>query len=347
MRIAATAVEAIGATPLIRLRRASEETGCTILGKAEFTNPGQSVKDRAARYIIDDAFKRGQLKTGGIVVEGTAGNTGIGLAMVGNVLGLKTIIVIPNTQTEEKKAAIRLLGATLVEVPAVPYANPNNYVHYSRRLAEQLARTHADGVLWANQFDNPANRDGHEAATAPEIWDQTGGAIEGFVASVGTGGTLAGVAAGLRARQPKVKIALADPHGASLYSYFTSGELKSEGTSITEGIGQSRITRNLEGFTPDFAYRIADRDAVEIVHRLVAEEGLCVGSSSGINVAGAIALARDLGPGHIIVTLLCDHGSRYASKLFNADFLKSKDLPVPPWLNEQAVALPEVYAAVT
>lgn len=346
MPFAATAIEAIGNTPLIRLKRASEETGCTILGKAEFANPGQSVKDRAARYIIEDAFRRGALDgRGGIVVEGTAGNTGIGLATVGNVLGLKTIIVIPDTQTAEKKAAIRLLGATLVEVPAVPYANPNNYVHYSRRLAEALAATTPKGVLWANQFDNPANRDGHEAVTAPEIWNETGGAIDGFVAAVGTGGTLAGVAAGLRARNANIKIGLADPYGANLYSYYTSGELKTEGASITEGIGQGRITRNLEGFKPDFSYRISDREAVEIVHRLVVEEGLCVGSSSGINVAGAMALAQDLGPGHTIVTLLCDHGSRYASKLFNAEFLRSKNLPAPPWYDEGAV-LPGMFVSV-
>jgi len=346
MRFAATAVDAIGNTPLIRLRRASEETGCTILGKAEFANPGQSVKDRAARYIIEDALRQGVLsQPDGIVVEGTAGNTGIGLATVGNVLGLKTIIVIPNTQTEEKKAAIRLLGAALVEVPAVPYANPNNYVHYSRRLAEKLAAGGKHGgVLWANQFDNISNRDGHEAVTAPEIWGETAGQVDGFVASVGTGGTLAGVAAGLRARRPDIKIALADPFGASLYAYFTAGELKSEGKSITEGIGQSRITRNLEGFRPDFAYRVPDSEAIDIVHRLVVEEGLCVGSSSGINIAGAMALARDLGPGHTIVTLLCDHGSRYASKLFNPAFLKAKALPVPRWLEANATDLPDVAA---
>lgn len=269
MRFAATALEAIGNTPLIRLKRASEETGCNILGKAEFANPGQSVKDRAARYIIMDALERRALsRQGGTIVEGTAGNTGIGLAVVGNALGFKTIIVMPDTQTEEKKAAVRLLGATLVEVPAVPYANPNNYVHYSRRLAEALDAGDPHGVLWANQFDNTANRDGHAAITASEIWADTGGEIDAFVASVGTGGTLAGVALGLRERNANVKIALADPFGASLYSYFTTGELRSEGASIIEGIGQSRITLNLQGFRPDFAYRISDQDAVSIVHNL-------------------------------------------------------------------------------
>ena len=345
MQPAASVVEAIGNTPLIRLRRASEETGCEILGKAEFMNPGQSVKDRAARFLIEDALQRKLIETGGTIVEGTAGNTGIGLAVVGSARGLRTVIVMPNTQSEEKKAAIRLLGATLVEVPAAPFANPNNYVHYSRRLAEALAASSANGAFWANQFDNVANRDGHAASTAPEIWKQLDGKIDGFVASVGTGGTLAGIAQGLRQHSATVKIGLADPYGANLFSYYTTGELRSEGSSITEGIGQSRITKNLEGFKPDFSYRIADAEAVSIVHRLVVEEGLCVGSSSGINIAGAIALAKDLGPGKTIVTVLCDHGTRYASKLFNPEFLRSKHLPVPQWLTGETAPPPDVLAS--
>ena len=345
MQPAASVVEAIGNTPLIRLRRASEETGCEILGKAEFMNPGQSVKDRAARFLIEDALQRKLIETGGTIVEGTAGNTGIGLAVVGSARGLRTVIVMPNTQSEEKKAAIRLLGATLVEVPAAPFANPNNYVHYSRRLAEALAASSANGAFWANQFDNVANRDGHAASTAPEIWKQLDGKIDGFVASVGPGGTLAGIAQGLRQHSATVKIGLADPYGANLFSYYTTGELRSEGSSITEGIGQSRITKNLEGFKPDFSYRIADAEAVSIVHRLVVEEGLCVGSSSGINIAGAIALAKDLGPGKTIVTVLCDHGTRYASKLFNPEFLRSKHLPVPQWLTGETAPPPDVLAS--
>lgn len=343
MQFASNLLEAIGNTPLIRLQRASEETGCTILGKAEFANPGQSVKDRAALYLIRDALARKAVAPGGTVVEGTAGNTGIGLSVVGNVLGLKTIIVMPDTQSEEKKAAIRLLGATLVEVPAVPFANPNNYVHYSRRLAETLASRNERGAFWANQFDNVANREGHSTVTAPEIWNQLGGKIDGFVASVGTGGTLAGIARGLREKSMGVKVALADPYGASLFSYYTTGQLRAEGSSITEGIGQSRITQNLEGFSPDFSYRIPDEAAVSIVHRLVVEEGLCVGSSSGINIAGAIALAKDLGPGKTIVTVLCDHGTRYASKLFNPGFLRAKHLPLPEWLSTPAIAPPSVF----
>lgn len=346
MHVASDLVEAIGNTPLVRLKRASEETGCEILGKAEFMNPGQSVKDRAALYLINDAMQRQAIRKGGVVVEGTAGNTGIGLAVVGNVLGFRTVIVMPDTQSEEKKAAIRQLGATLVEVPAAPYANPNNYVHYSRRLSEAIAKSDPNGAFWANQFDNVANRDGHAAHTAPEIWRQLDGKIDGFVASVGTGGTLAGVASGLRAASKNIKIALADPYGANLYAYYTSGELKTEGNSITEGIGQSRITANLQDFTPDFSYRISDADAVAIIHRLVVEEGLCVGTSTGINIAGAIALAKDLGPGHTIVTVLCDHGTRYASKLFNADFLRSKSLPVPAWLSQSASDLPNVFASI-
>ncbi|MDX2158522.1 MAG: cysteine synthase A [Hyphomicrobiaceae bacterium] len=335
--------DAVGRTPLIKLRRASEETGCTILGKAEFMNPGGSVKDRAALYIINDAVKRGQLKPGGTIVEGTAGNTGIGLAVVGNALGFKTVIVIPETQSQEKKDTLRLLGAELVEVPAVPYRNPNNYVKYSARLAEALARTEPNGAIWANQFDNVANREAHIATTAPEIWEETGGKVDGFVSAVGSGGTLAGVAMGLRAKRADVKIALADPPGAALYSYYTKGELKSEGSSITEGIGQGRITANLEGLKVDKAYLIPDAEAVTIVFQLLEEEGLCLGSSSGVNVAGAIRLAKDLGPGHTIVTILCDYGTRYQSKLFNPDFLREKGLPVPAWLASRRAAPPSVF----
>ena len=325
-------LEAIGNTPLIRLRQASEITGCNILGKAEFANPGQSVKDRAGLFIIEDAVKRKQIEKGGIIVEGTAGNTGIGLTVVANALGFKTVIVIPKTQSQEKKDALRLMGAELVEVPAVPYRNPNNYVKVSGRLAEQIAKESPSGAIWANQFDNVANRDGHIRTTAQEIWEETGGKVDGFVSAVGTGGTLAGVGTGLRAKNKNIKVALADPNGAALYSYYTTGEFKSEGDSITEGIGQGRITANLEGFTPDFAYQIPDAEAVPIVFDVLEHEGLCLGGSSGINIAGAIRLARELGPGHTIVTMLCDFGSRYQSKLFNPDFLRSKELPVPAWL---------------
>ncbi|MEO9611997.1 MAG: cysteine synthase A [Nitratireductor sp.] len=327
-------IDAIGNTPLIRLKRASEETGCEILGKAEFMNPGQSVKDRAGLFIVRDAEKRGLLRPGGLIVEGTAGNTGIGLTLVARALGYRTAIVIPETQSQEKKDAIRILGAELIEVPAVPYRNPNNYVKLSARLAEQLARTEPNGAIWANQFDNVANRQGHVETTAVEIWQQTVGKVDGFVASVGSGGTLAGIAEGLRAHNKDVKIALADPMGAALYSYYTEGELKSEGSSITEGIGQGRITANLEGFAPDFSYRIADDEALGIIFDLVREEGLCMGGSTGINIAGAVRLARELGPGHTIVTVLCDYGSRYQSKLFNPDFLRSKSLPVPDWIEK-------------
>ncbi|EKF43921.1 cysteine synthase A [Nitratireductor indicus C115] len=327
-------VDAIGNTPLIRLRRASEETGCEIFGKAEFMNPGQSVKDRAGLFIIRDAEKRGLLRPGGVIVEGTAGNTGIGLTLVAKALGYRTVIVIPETQSQEKKDALRLLGAELIEVPAVPYKNPNNYVKVSGRLAEQLARTEPNGAIWANQFDNVANRNGHVNTTAAEIFDQTDGKVDGFVSAVGTGGTLAGVAEGLRSRTSGVKIALADPMGAALYSYYTSGELKSEGSSITEGIGQGRITANLDGFTPDFSYQIPDEEALPIIFDLVQEEGLCLGGSTGINIAGAIRLARELGPGHRIVTVLCDHGTRYQSKLFNPAFLRDKSLPTPVWLEQ-------------
>ncbi|MEZ5815761.1 MAG: cysteine synthase A [Hyphomicrobiaceae bacterium] len=335
--------DAVGKTPLIKLKRASEETGCTILGKAEFMNPGGSVKDRAALFIIEDAVKRGTLRPGGTIVEGTAGNTGIGLTVVGNALGFKTVIVIPETQSQEKKDTLRLLGAELVEVPAVPYRNPNNYVKYSARLAEALAKSEPNGAIWANQFDNTANRDAHVATTAPEIWDETGGKIDGFVSAVGSGGTLAGVAMGLRAKRSDVKIALADPPGAALYSYYTAGELKSEGSSITEGIGQGRITANLQGLTVDKAYRIPDEETVANVFQLLEEEGLCLGSSSGVNVAGAIRLAKDLGRGHTIVTILCDYGTRYQSKLFNPDFLRSKGLPVPGWLATKRATPPQVF----
>ena len=328
-------IDAIGNTPLIRLRRASEETGCEILGKAEFMNPGQSVKDRAGLFIIRDAEKRGLLRPGGVIVEGTAGNTGIGLTVVAKALGYRTVIVIPDTQSQEKKDALRLLGAELIEVPAVPYKNPNNYIKVSGRLAEQLAKSEPNGAIWANQFDNVANRDGHIATTAPEIWNQTGGKVHGFVSAVGTGGTLAGVAAGLREKDKSIKIALADPLGAALYSFYTEGVLKSEGSSITEGIGQGRITANLEDFTPDLSYQIPDAEALPIIFDLVQEEGLCLGGSTGINIAGAIRLAKDLGPGHTIVTILADYGTRYQSKLFNPEFLRGKDLPIPAWMDEK------------
>jgi cysteine synthase len=325
-------IEAIGNTPLIKLKAASLATGCTILGKAEFLNPGQSVKDRAALFIIRDAEKKGLLKPGGVIVEGTAGNTGIGLTVVAKALGYRTVIVIPETQSQEKKDALRLLGAELVEVPAVPYKNPNNYVKVSGRLAEELAKTEPNGAIWANQFDNTANRDAHIATTAPEIWAQTDGKVDGFICAVGSGGTLAGVAAGLRGFNADIKIGLADPEGAALYEFYSNGEFKSPGNSITEGIGQGRITANLEGFTPDFAYRIPDSEALPVIFDLVENEGMCLGGSSGINIAGAIRLARDLGPGKTIVTILCDYGNRYQSKLFNPDFLEAKDLPVPLWM---------------
>ncbi|WP_137390643.1 cysteine synthase A [Rhodoligotrophos defluvii] len=345
MDIKPSIVDAIGNTPLIKLRRASEETGCTILGKAEFLNPGQSVKDRAALFIVKDAIARGLLEPGGVVVEGTAGNTGIGLAMVGGALGFRTVIVIPETQTQEKKDALRLMGAQLVEVPAVPYANPNNYVKYSRRLAEALAKTEPHGAIWANQFDNVANRQAHYETTAVEIWRQTEGRIDGFCCSVGSGGTLGGVSDRLKEYDRSVRIALADPHGAALFSYYTTGELKASGSSVTEGIGQGRITKNLENVVVDDAYLIDDAEALEIIFNLVQEEGLCLGGSSGINIAGAIRLARSLGPGQTIVTVLCDYGNRYQSKLFNPAFLRAKGLPVPPWLDEAAAPLPQVFEA--
>jgi cysteine synthase A len=336
MQIRNGIAEAIGNTPLIKLKRASEQTGCTILAKAEFMNPGQSIKDRAALFIIEDAVKSGRLRPGGVIVEGTAGNTGIGLALVGNALGFRSVIVIPDTQSQEKKDALRLCGAELVEVPAVPYSNPNNYVKLSGRLAEQLAKTEPNGAIWANQFDNVANRDGHVQTTGPEIWNQTDGKVDGFTCAVGTGGTLAGVGIALKERNRSIKIALADPYGAALYSYYTTGVLKAEGSSITEGIGQGRITRNLEGAPIDLAYRISDEEAVALVFDLLEHEGLCLGGSSGINVAGAIRLARDLGPGHTIVTVLTDYGTRYQTKLFNPEFLRSKGLPVPHWLERRS-----------
>lgn len=325
-------LEAIGNTPLIRLKGASEVTGCTILGKAEFLNPGQSVKDRAALYIIRDAERKGLLRPGGVIVEGTAGNTGIGLTLVAKALGYRTVIVIPETQSQEKKDALKLLGAELVEVPAVPYKNPNNYVKVSGRLAEQLAKTEPNGAIWANQFDNVANRQAHVETTAKEIWKDTDGKVDGFICSVGSGGTLAGVAAGLKAFKSDVKIGIADPDGAALYEFYQNGTLKSEGSSITEGIGQGRITANLEGFTPDFSYRVSDAEALPYLFDLVENEGLCLGGSTAINIAGAVNLARDLGPGHTVVTILCDYGNRYQSKLFNPDFLTSKGLPVPGWM---------------
>lgn len=333
-RIADSVVDAVGNTPLIRLRKASELTGCTILGKAEFLNPGQSVKDRAALYIIRDAIARGQLTPGGTIVEGTAGNTGIGLAVIGNALGFRTVIVIPETQSQEKKDALRLLGAELLEVPAVPYANPNNYVKVSGRTAEALAASDPRGAVWANQFDNIANRQAHIETTGPEIWNQLDGKIDGFVASVGSGGTLAGVGIALKERNKNIKIALADPMGAALYNYYTRGELKSEGSSITEGIGQGRITKNLEGAPIDLAYQIHDAEALPYIFNLVREEGLVMGGSTAINIAGAIRLAKELGPGHTIVTILCDYGNRYQSKLFNPEFLREKDLPIPEWLEQ-------------
>ncbi|HEY9236591.1 MULTISPECIES: cysteine synthase A [Phenylobacterium] len=332
MTVASSVLDAIGNTPLIRLRRASEATGCEILGKAEFMNPGASVKDRAALYIVRDAERRGLLKPGGRIVEGTAGNTGIGLAMVGAASGYQTTIVIPRTQSQEKKDAIRLLGAELVEVDAVPYSNPDNYVRYSGRLAEELNAKEPAGAIWANQFDNVANRQAHVATTGPEIWEQTGGKVDGFICAVGSGGTLAGVAEALRARNPDIKIGLADPHGAALYSWYADGELKSEGASISEGIGQGRITANLEGLKVDQPYRIDDVEMLNVIFDMVEHEGLVMGGSTGINVAGAIRMARELGPGHTIVTILCDQGSRYQSKIFNPAFLKERGFPIPKWL---------------
>jgi cysteine synthase len=344
MRVSRDVPDAVGQTPLIRMRKASELTGCEIWAKAEFMNPGQSVKDRAALFIIRDAVARGRLAPGGTIVEGTAGNTGIGLAVIGAALGYRCVIVIPETQSQEKKDALRVLGAELVEVPAVPYRDPNNYVKYSGRLAEALAKTDPKGAIWANQFDNVANRQAHVETTAPEIWAQTGGKVDGFICAVGSGGTLAGVAQGLRERKPELKIGLADPDGAALYNWYAHGELKAEGSSITEGIGQGRITANLEGLSVDMPYNIPDAEAMPIVFDLLTEEGLCMGASTGINVAGAMRMARDLGPGHTVVTILCDYGTRYQSKIFNPDFLRTKNLPVPHWLETRRGDIPDVFA---
>jgi len=335
---------AIGHTPLIRLNKASEITGCEILGKAEFMNPGQSVKDRAALFIIRDAIARGDLRPGGTIVEGTAGNTGIGIALVAASLGFRSVIVIPETQSQEKKDMIRLAGAELVQVPAAPYRNPNNYIRYSERLAAALAKTEPNGAVWANQFDNVANRQAHIETTAPEIWQQTAGRVDGFISAIGSGGTLAGVAAGLRAKSADVKSGLADPHGSAMYSHYANGVLKSEGDSITEGIGQGRITANLQGLAVNMPYSIPDTESVPLVFDLLQHEGLCVGGSSGVNIAGAIRMARDLGPGKVIVTVLADYGNRYQSKLFNPEFLRKKALPVPEWLGATGPILPEVYA---
>ena len=325
-------VDAIGRTPLIRLRRASEATGCEILGKAEFLNPGGSVKDRAALAIVEDAEQRGVLRPGGTIVEGTAGNTGIGLALVGNARGYETVIVIPDTQSREKMDMLRLCGADLRPVPAKPYKDPDNYVHVSRRLAESLAETNPNGAVWANQFDNVANREGHRRTTGPEIWSQTEGSVDGFICAAGAGGTIAGVGLALKAQNPEVVIGLADPEGAALYHYYEHGELKAEGTSISEGIGQGRITANLEDAPIDVAFQIPDAEWLPIAFRLLSEEGLCLGGSSGVNVAGAIRLAKRLGPGHTIVTILCDSGTRYQSKMWNPAFLREKGLPTPDWL---------------
>ncbi len=340
MRLCADMPEAVGNTPLIRLAKASEMTGCDIYGKAEFMNPGQSVKDRAALWIIRDAMAKGTLKPGGVIVEGTAGNTGIGLTLVGRAMGFRSVIVIPETQSDEKKDTLRLIGAELIEVPALPYRNPDNYVHYSGRLAEELAKTETNGAIWAQQFDNVANRQAHIESTAPEIWEQTGGKVDGFICAAGSGGTVAGVAAGLQPRG--VKCGIADPEGAALYSYYTTGELASEGSSISEGIGQGRVTANLEGFTPDFAYRVPDAEGLEIMFDLLEHEGLCMGLSTGINVAGAVRMAKEMGPGHTIVTILCDYGTRYQSKLWNPEFLRSKNLPTPDFL-ERKTERPSVF----
>jgi len=341
MFVAPSVIDAIGRTPLIELRAASKATGCRILGKAEFMNPGGSVKDRAALYIVQDAVKQGTLKQGGIIVEGTAGNTGIGIALVANAMGFRTVIVIPDTQSQEKKDMLRLQGAQLIEVPAAPYANPNNYVKLSGRLAERLNGAEACGAIWANQFDNIANRQAHIETTAPEIYDALNGELHGFICACGTGGTLAGVGMALKQRNAQIKIGLADPFGAALYAYYTSGELKAEGSSITEGIGQGRITRNLEHAPIDLAYQISDQEALKIVFDLAEHEGLLLGGSSGINIAGAMRLAHELGPGHTIVTILCDGGARYASKLYNPSFLRSQNLPTPAWLESATTITPD------
>jgi cysteine synthase A len=332
MEVRSDFIDAVGNTPLIKLRKASELTGCTILGKAEFLNPGGSVKDRAAKYMVLDAERRGVIEPGGLIVEGTAGNTGIGLALVGNSRGYRTLILMPNTQSQEKKDALRLCGAELREVPAVPFKDPNHYVHTAERTAKQLEATEPNGVLYANQWDNTANRDGHTQSTGPEIWRQTDGKVDGFICAVGTGGTLAGTSAFLKQKNPNVVCAAADPMGASIYSWTKTGELKGSGSSISEGIGQGRVTGNLDGAKIDDAFQIPDGEMVPICFDLVQNEGLLLGGSTGINVAGAIRLAKALGPGKTIVTILCDSGSRYQSKLYNPEFLRAKDLPTPPWL---------------
>lgn len=338
------AAHAVGNTPLIKLKKASELTGCTILGKAEFMNPGQSVKDRAALSIIRQAEKKGLLKKGGTIVEGTAGNTGIGLTVIGQALGYKSVIVIPETQSDEKKLAIRMLGAELIEVPAKPYKNPNNYIKYSERLAAHLSETLEDGVLWANQFDNTDNRLAHIEMTGPEVWEQTNGTIDGFACAVGTGGTLGGMSLALKEKNKDIQIAVADPFGSAIYNYFVNGELKSSGDSITEGIGQGRVTENLKDIVVDQGFQISDTEALTLVYDLIQEEGLCLGGSSGINIAGAIKLAQEMGPGHTIVTILCDYGNRYASKIFNPEFLKQKNLPVPSWMSGQSASdIPSVF----
>ena len=338
------AAHAVGNTPLIKLKKASELTGCTILGKAEFMNPGQSVKDRAALSIIRQAEKNGLLKKGGTIVEGTAGNTGIGLTVIGQALGYKSVIVIPETQSDEKKLAIRMLGAELIEVPAKPYKNPNNYIKYSERLAAHLSETLEDGVLWANQFDNTDNRLAHIEMTGPEVWEQTNGTIDGFACAVGTGGTLGGMSLALKEKNKDVQIAVADPFGSAIYNYFVNGELKSSGDSITEGIGQGRVTENLKDIVVDQGFQVSDTEALTLVYDLIQEEGLCLGGSSGINIAGAIKLAQEMGPGHTIVTILCDYGNRYASKIFNPEFLKQKNLPVPSWMSGQSGSeIPSVF----
>jgi len=332
MKILDGFAETVGNTPLIRLRKVSEETGCDILGKAEFLNPGSSVKDRAALFIIKDAEERGTLGPGGLIVEGTAGNTGIGLALCGNARGYRTLIVIPKNQSQEKKDMLRLCGAELKEVPAVPFKDPNNYVHVAERLAQEMAKTETNGVLYANQWDNTANRRAHLEGTGPEIWQQTGGKLDGFICAIGTGGTVAGVSMFMKEKAPGVKIGIADPLGASMFSYYSTGELKGEGDSIAEGIGQGRITGNLEDAVVDMAFQIPDAEALPIVFDLLKHEGLCLGLSSGINIAGAVRMAKEMGPGHTIVTILADYGTRYMSKLFNPAFLKEKGLPVPDWL---------------
>ncbi len=336
MNISNSVIDTIGNTPLIRLNKVSKETGCEILGKAEFMNPGQSIKDRAALSIIQDAIANHRIKPGGTIVEGTAGNTGIGIAMVGNALGYRSVIVIPDSQSQEKKDAIKAFGAELVEVPPAPYRNLNNYVHVSQRLAAQLAKSEPNGAIWAQQFDNVANRQAHANHTGPEIWQQTRGKVDGFICSCGSGGTLAGIAMALRQQNADVKIGLADPGGASLYEYYAHGELKAEGTSITEGIGQGRITANLEGLEVDFPYRIPDDEALPYIFDLMQNEGLVLGGSSAINIAGAVRMAKDMGPGHTIVTVLADYGTRYQAKLFNPQFLRSKELPVPQWMERQS-----------